>query len=192
MQELSIKRTPLSIPKKEINFSDLEGLDLHSGRSTIKNIIKLMLWKKKPVFLNGMPLNRNEVESKKKKKEDDHFYPFDLCNNSKINNRCNINSILNLCYFTKEENASKQDTPPSHWLRSKNEHINADKKRQRTFFESNLLPFDSIEDLENFEKQFVNEDGSFKPLKFNKDYQKFLKKRFEIFKRELNRLQNGK
>ena len=191
IKELAKNKKPLNIPKVHLTNDALTNIDMHAGRSTIRNAIKLMLWKREPTWINGIKLNRDEVESKKRKKEDDHFYPYDFFRKNILTEK-EVNNILNLCYLPKKENSSKGKNLPSEWLELRKKELKSISEDEKKFFLSNLLPFDSIGDLKNKEAGLSTQKKSIKPKKFKKHYQKFLKKRFERFQKEVNRLQNGK
>lgn len=191
MKKLAKNKKPLNIPKVDLKHEDIINTDMYAGRSTIRNSIKLMLWNRKPQWINGNELNRYEVESKKRKKEDDHFYPYDLCRKN-ILRESEVNNILNLCYLPKSENSIKSANLPSKWLDSRKKELKPKDEDEKQFFLSNLLPFESINKLKNNELGLTTQKGLIRPKKFKEYYQKFLKRRFELFQKGLNRLQKGK
>ena len=192
MKELAKNKKALNIERQEFSFDDLLNTDMHTGRSAVKNSIKLMLWKNEPVWINGEKINQSEVESTKKKKEDDHFYPYNIYQSNKEKIEENkINSILNLCYLPKTENASKQKDLPSKWLSLRRKELKSKKSDEKLFFTNNLLPFRSIKDLRLEETGLENKNGKIKPRNFNRHFERFLKQRAKLFTKELNRVQKG-
>ncbi len=191
MKELAKHKKPFNIPKADLKYEDLVNTDMHAGRSTIRNSIKLMLWNKEPTWVNRSKLNRYEVESRKRRKEDDHFYPYDFSRREILSEK-EINNILNLCYLPKLENSSKGKNLPSEWLELRKKVLRSGIGDEKLFFLSNLLPFKSINELKSKELELSTIKGLIKPQKFTKYYPKFLKKRFELFQNELNSLQKGK
>lgn len=189
MKELAMRKKPLNIPAENLEFSDLKDEDMHAGRSTIRNSLKLMLWSKEPQGTDGIKINREEIESRKRKKEDDHFYPYNLVDKGIIESE-EVNSILNLCFLSKTENAGKGKDLPSKWLEKRKTDLkNEDEKR---FFSSNLLPFKSIKELKRLEAKFTRNNGAIKSSRlFKEHYEEFLEQRSEKFQRELKRLQRG-
>jgi len=190
MKRLAKAGARLNIEKADLSFEDFKDSDIKTGRSSLGNAIKLMLWKHKPQWINGEKINRWEIESEKKKKEDDHFYPYDLFRKKVIGNE--INSILNLSFLSKGENLIKTNDLPFLWLERRKKEVGSKKREEKLFFISNLLPFGSIRDLRNSESTLLTKSEKIKPNIFRKYYRKFLKRRFELFKKELNRLQSGK
>lgn len=181
----------LNLRKADLTFDDLFNTDIKTGRSTIRNAIKLLLWSKRPKFINGIELNRDEIEKRKKKKEEDHFYPYNFYAKYNLLEENEVNTLLNLVFLTKEENAKKQDVPPSIWLEKRKKELKSTGGEEFEFFETCLLPFDSISNLKHAEMNFMNHKDLVKPLIFKKYYDKFLKKRYKILEKELKRLQRG-
>ncbi|MBI5253682.1 MAG: DUF262 domain-containing protein [Euryarchaeota archaeon] len=191
MKELAKHNKPLDIPKADLEFNEIMNTDMRAGRSTVRNAIKLMLWNKEPIWISGAEINRDEVESRKRRKEDDHFYPYDFYEEGVISNENEINSILNLCYLPKSENSKKRANLPSRWLEERKKSFKSKIEDEEQFFSSNLLQFKSIEKLRNKELELVTKNGSIKPNKFREYYRNFVEQRFELFKKELNHLQRG-
>ncbi len=190
MKELAEYNKSLNLPPVQLWLDDLKNTDIRSGRSTIRNSIKLMLWDKEPRWINGDPINPEEIESGKRKKEDDHFYPYDYYKAGVIGNE--INSILNLCFLPKTENARKKKILPSKWLEERKKELMPKIEDEKLFFTCNLLPFKSIEELKSFEDGLlIKRSTKPRPKLFKKKFDKFLKNRFKLFKKELNRLQRG-
>lgn len=181
----------LNLGKAKLNYQDLFDTDIKTGRSTIRNAIKLLLWTKQPKFINGEELNRDEIETRKKKKEEDHFYPHNFYAKHHLLEENEVNTLLNLVFLTKEENAKKQDVLPSVWLDKRKKELKSNYDDESEFFETSLLPFECISDLRNKENYLLNNNGSVKRLLFKKYYQKFLRKRYKILEKELKRLQRG-
>lgn len=181
----------LNLRKAELNFYDLFNTDIKTGRSTIRNAIKLLLWIKQPKFINGEELNRDEIETRKKKKEEDHFYPYNFYAKYNLLEENEVNTLLNLVFLTKEENAKKQDVLPSVWLNKRKNELKSNYDDESGFFKTSLLPFECVSDLRSEENHLLNNNNSVKRLLFKKYYQKFLKKRYKILEKELRRLQRG-
>ena len=194
MYRLAKKSALLRIKPYVVVYDEMKDIEIHAGRSSLKNAIKLMLWMKKPIWITGARLEKGDLETTKRKKEDDHFYAYDFSRKDIISEN-EINSMLNIIFLPKTFNCSKQKELPSVWLKKiKKEQINKEKnvikeKDEKRFFDRLLLPFDSIKDLEKYEADLVYRDGCIKKNKLNEHYQNFLEKRFELFKKELNNLQ---
>lgn len=189
MRDLAKYKESLRIPKADFNFYDLMETDINTGRSTLRNAIKLMLWGKEPRWLNGVKINREESELKKRKTEYDHFYAYNLHRKGIIGNE--INSILNLCFLPKSENVKKRESLPSRWLRKRKDKLPSKPVDEKQFFASNLLHFKSIAELEELETKLITRGGKIRAKQIRKYFNKFLNRRFELFEKELNRLQRG-
>ncbi|KXK53595.1 MAG: hypothetical protein UZ05_CHB002001073 [Chlorobi bacterium OLB5] len=163
-------------------------MNIHTGKSALKNSIKLMIWGRNPKWINNEIIYKHESDQKKSKKEDDHFYPYDLFKKGKYLNS-NINCLLNVIYLSKSLNSSKGNKLPSVWLKEKNSTVKNTKSEQY-FFKSQLLPFKDIKELEKFENKFKSGTNNINKS-FRASYSKFLKNRYILFQKELNQLQNG-
>ncbi|HMQ78028.1 MAG TPA: DUF262 domain-containing protein [Ignavibacteria bacterium] len=185
---LATKGTPLNLPKHTVTYNELSNVNIHTGKSALKNSIKLMMWLRSPKWINNETIYKHESDQKKSKKEDDHFYPFDLYKKNKYLNK-DINCLLNVVYLSKSLNGSKGNKLPSVWLKEKRKSIK-NYKSEQYFFKSQLLPFKDIKELEKFENKFINRYNSINK-NFKSNYSSFLKNRYTLFKKELNLIQNG-
>lgn len=190
MANLALYSKSLNLPKANLHYSDFEKVDLNTGRSTLRNAVKQMIWLQKPVWIDGSLIGRKDIERKTHQKEDDHFYPYNFMEKGYVGKE--INNILNLHFLPKAENDSKGKRIPSEWLAEKIKKDKFHNDAIRRYFRGNLLPFRSINDLRRFEKKFIRKKGRVWPTKFQKKYWTFLWKRYNVFIKELNRLQNGK
>ena len=189
MASLALNSKNLHLPKADLHYSDFEKVDLNTGRSTLRNAVKQMLWIQRPFWIDGSFINRKDVERKTHQKEDDHFYPYNFMENRYVGNE--INNILNLHFLPKDVNISKGKRIPSEWLSEKIKELKPNEARIRKYFKGNLLPFKSMRDLKYFEKKFIRKKGRVWPEKLKKSYRRFLWKRYDIFIKEFDRLQNG-
>ena len=190
MADLALNHKILNLPKTGLHYSDFEKVDLNTGRSTLRNAVKQMLWLQKPLWIDGLSIERRDVERKTHQKEDDHFYPYNFMEEGYVGKE--INNILNLHFLPKDVNSSKGKKIPSEWLSEKIKELKPTGDKIKEYFRRNLLPFKSIQDLRRFEKRFIRKKGHIWPEKFRKSYERFLWKRYNnFFIRELNRLQNG-
>jgi hypothetical protein len=189
MADLALYSRNLNLPRANLHYSDFEKVDLNTGRSTLRNAVKQMIWRQKPVWIDGSLVFRKDLERKTHQKEDDHFYPYNFMEKGYIGKE--INNILNLHFLPKVENDSKGKRIPSEWLTGKVKECKSHDNIIKKYFRGNLLPFKSIDDLRRFEKKFIRKKGRIWPKKFQKRYWTFLWKRYNIFIKELNRLQNG-
>lgn len=187
MKKLALSDRRLNIPIKKVYYSDFDNVELRTGRSTLRNVVRQTLWQQPPVFLNGMKIMREDKEVKKKNPEHDHFFPFNLSKKGMLGNE--VNHILNLHFLDGPENNRKGKKMPSQWLREREEEILPKPKDIESYFKSELLPFKSIKELEKFESAFSN-NINHELIKHR--YNKFLKKRFKLLSEALMRLQNGK
>lgn len=183
----------LRVPTVELDRWELQETNLHTGRATLRNALKLMLWNRPALWVDGKPVEHKVLGKHKTKKEDDHFYPYDLLAKNKIGQE--INSMLNICFLPKTENASKGKKLPSVWIDKLIKELELDDRDIRKFFKSQLLPFKSLSDLENKDWKYLsgdeaNIDGVQKRA-FERYFKKFLRKRFELIEKEFNRLQWG-
>lgn len=190
MKSLSVLNKRLGIPFKDVHYSDFTDVELRSGRSTLRNIIKQALWQQVPVFINGSKIMREDKESKFKNPEDDHFFPFDLFRKNILDS--DVNNIFNLHFLDGSENVAKGKKMPSKWLGDRIEEIKPNKAQIEKYFDSQLLPFKSYKDLKSHERAFSNFKRRSDKEKIIRRYERFLYKRFFLFKDVLNRLQNGK
>ncbi len=179
----------LNIPIQNIKKEDLVKISFGTGKSSVGNCIRLMLLSKRPYWLNGTP-SLIETESEKTKREGDHFYAHNLLSKNSIPEH-KVNSILNLIFLPRGENAGKQDFLPSDWLIEKREEYKPKKKEEENFFRSNLLCFNSISDLRKVELKLKRKSGAIKPKILAKYYENFLNKRFKLFSKELKKLQRS-
>jgi hypothetical protein len=189
MVALAIDRAELNLPKAKLYFSDFEKIDLNTGRSTLRNAVKQMLWLKSPVWIDGTPIARKDVDGKTHQKEDDHFYPYNSMEKGYIG--AEINNILNLNFLSKDQNISKGKKMPSEWLQERMEKFGANEKKIKDFFERSLLPFESLSSLKRYDKGFIGKKGKITPEKFEKRYWRFLWKRSKWFLEEFDKLQDG-
>ena len=190
MKELVQKEKRLSIPKKAVTWSDFKEVDLKAGRSTFRNIIRQVLWQQSPKFINGVPVQRTDMESKKKKPEDDHFFPFHLSREGILDR--NVNNILNLHVLDGTENIRKGKLLPSKWLEIRIEELKPKQRDIEQYFISQLLPFQTLEDLKRYEKPFREKRSKKQRAHCVARYRGFLRKRFYLFRNKLNLLQQGK
>lgn len=189
MRDLAINNSRLNMPFVAGKlFAKIQETDLRAGRSTYRNIIKQALWQQKPVFINGSPVSRDDVESGQHKPEDDHFFPYDLNRKGVIG--LEINKILNLHFLNGDENSKKRNNLPSKWLNERAEQIGSKQKDIKKYFDSQLLPFESLNDLKRYERAFRLK-GRARREEFARSYNRFLRKRFKLFEKVLIRLQNG-
>lgn len=190
MRALAERNSRLDIkPDKGQLFAKLREIDLRTGRSTYRNIVRQALWQQQPIFINGVPVNRAEVETEKHKPDDDHFFPYDWFKKGLIGPR--INNILNLHFLGRNENISKSNELPSKWLQNKIETIGPSPGDIKRYFKSQLLPFKTLRDVKRYEKAFLLKGKVKRRRKLKRDYERFLKKRFRLFEQTLTRLQNG-
>ena len=192
MKRLAIEETNLTIKKVDIVKSFFDTTDIKAGRSSVRNIVKLALWKQHPVYIDGNPTNRIDVETKQHSPEDDHFYPFDLYKKGVLGSE--VNNILNLHYLNKDQNIRKGKEVPSKWLKSEIEFYgNISIEKINNYLKSELLPFKDLKNLEQFDRPFLIRKKKKKKLnKIRSRFNTFLHKRFLIFKEIFNDLQAGK
>ncbi len=189
MKDLAQKRKKIKIGKAYFKYEDLKNIDIHTGRSSIRNAIKLMFWNLGPTWIDGTSINIDETASAKRKKQDDHFYPYNLSKQYKqIGN--SINSILNLNFIPQLKNASKNAYLPSYWYNQLKEKSTIED--QKKFFKTTLLPFKDINSLINAESHLGGRKRKLKINRFLKYYDEFLFKRFELFTKRISLLQSGK
>lgn len=189
MANLALCSKKLGLPKAKLYYSDFEKVDLNTGRSTLRNAIKQMIWRQKPIWIDGSLIERKDVERETHQKEDDHFYPHYFMEKGYAGKE--INNILNLHFLSKDENVSKGKRIPSEWLSERINKLKPSEDKIKKYFQRNLLPFKSLHDLRRFEKGFIRKKGRIWPQKFQKRCGTFLWKRYNIFIKELDRLQNG-
>src|ERR1700739_324643 len=191
MRALAKNNAGLKIPvATDKIFGKLREIDLRTGRSTYRNTIKQALWQQKPVFINGRQVSREDVESGQHKPDDDHFFPYSLSQKGMIE-RHKINNILNLHFLNHDENLHKSKSWPSEWLRKRINEIKPAQRNIRRYFRSQLLPFESMKGLKNYEKAFGLKGKAKKRKAFKTDFSRFLKKRYRLFEQTLTRLQKG-
>jgi hypothetical protein len=189
MRALAERNSRLSIPRATGQvFAKLQEVDLRTGRSTYRNIIKQALWQQKPVFIDGSPVRRSDVELGQHKPDDDHFFPYNLSRDGVIGSA--INNILNLHFLNHDENIRKSKQLPSKWMQRRIDEIQPKLGDIKKYFDSQLLPFKSVRELKRYEKAFRHK-GRARAREFARSYGRFLKKRFRLFERALIRLQNG-
>ena len=189
MVALALETKNLDIPKANLHFSDFEKVDLNTGRSTLRNAVKQMLWSQNPVWIDGTLIMRKDVEGKTHQKEDDHFYPYNFMEKGYIGKE--INNILNLNFLSKAQNISKGKKIPSEWLQEKIEEFGANEEKVKKYFKNNLLPFECLKDLKRYDKRFITKKGKVDPKKFERLYWRFLWKRFNVFIEKFDKLQDG-
>lgn len=189
MAALSLHRKGLKLPKADLHYSDFEKVDLNTGRSTLRNAVKQMLWTQEPFWIDGSLIKRKDIERKTHQKEDDHFYPYDYMRKGYVGKE--INNILNLHFLPKNVNISKGKKIPSEWLSENIRKLKPTEDKIKRYFKGNLLPFESTRDLRRFEKKFIRKKGRILLKKFEKRYETFLWKRYNVFIKEFDRLQNG-
>ena len=191
MRDLAEHNRALNIPKASSKiFAKVKGVDIRAGRSTYRNIIKQALWQQTPIFINGNKVSRDDVESGQHKPEDDHFFPYDLYHKGIAGQE--INNILNLHFLNGDENSRKKHRLPSEWLQERIQDIGADAGIVEKYFASQLLPFSNIKDLRRYERAFKSRGMKTRQRKFARSYQSFLWRRFKLFEKTLDRLQNGR
>ena len=190
MHLLSVSGKTISIDKKIIYPSDFDHVDLNSGRSAIRNIVRLALWQKKPKFINGEFVSRENVGIGQNNPENDHFYPFDLYRKDILES--NVNNILNLHLLDGSENVRKGKKIPSIWLGERMKENDFDERAMLKYFESQLLPFQTLKQLKSFERPFFRKGKKRYVEQVNRRFRSFLKKRFLLFKDLLEDLQDGK
>ena len=190
MRELAERNGKLNIPKASTKiFSKTKGVDLRAGRSTYRNIIKQVLWQQEPVFVDGEPIGRVDVESGQHKPEDDHFFPYDLYRKDIAGQE--INNILNIHFLNRIENRVKKNRRPSEWLQERIQKLEADAGAVEKYFASQLLPFKNVQQLKRYERAFSRK-GKTRQRVFARSYQSFLWRRFKLLAKALERLQNGR
>ncbi len=112
MRALAKRNSRLSIPRATGQvFAKLQEVDLRTGRSTYRNIIKQALWQQQPVFIDRSRVSRSDVELGQHKPDDDHFFPYNLSRDGIIGSA--INNILNLHFLNHDENIRKSKQLPS-------------------------------------------------------------------------------
>jgi hypothetical protein len=191
MRDLAEQNHKLNIPKASMKvFARVKDVDLRAGRSTYRNTIKQALWKQTPIFINGNKVSRNDVELGQHKPEDDHFFPYDLCRKRIAGQE--INSILNIHFLNGDENSRKKHHLPSKWLQERIQEIGADAGIVEKYFVSQLLPFKNLQELKRYERAFKCRGLKVRQKQFARDYPSFLRKRFKLFKKVLDRLQDGR
>lgn len=191
MYDLAKRNHKLNIPKASTKiFAKIQGVDLRAGRSTYRNIIKQALWQQAPIFINGKRVSRDDVESGQHKPEDDHFFPYNLYRKGVAGQE--INNILNIQFLNGDENSRKKKQLPSEWLHGRIQDIGADADQVERYFDSQLLPFRNINDLRRYERAFKNKGLKAQQIGFARGYHLFLWKRFKLFEKALDRLQNGR
>lgn len=182
----------LNIPAADLKIDEFIAANIKTGRSTIKNSMKLMLWRQDPAWLNGETISRGEVELKTKRKEDDHFYAYDLFRKGHLSKNDSIDSILNLCFLPKDENIRKRTEIPSVWLEKRKKELGSvSKEDEKSFFKTHLLPFKSIQQLKEFERHVLTVRHKIKNQELKKSYAKFFKRRFNIIEKAFSSLQRG-
>lgn len=190
MKNLAKSNIHLNLSKVVIGFSKLADIDLRTGRSTLRNIMKQALWQQCPVFVNGTSISRDDVELGQHKPEDDHFFPYDLYRKGLIGNE--INNILNIHFLNKDENIRKGKKLPSEWLKERIDKVSASPKDFKKYLESQLLPFKDLKGIRWSEKALKSKNNNIKKKEFLRNYWGFLWRRYKIFRRVLDRLQDGK
>lgn len=191
MHDLAEQNHKLNIPKASPKiFAKVKGVDLRVGRSTYRNIIKQALWQQSPIFINGNKVSRDDVESGQHKPEDDHFFPYDLCRKGIAGQE--INNILNIHFLNGDENSRKKHHLPSEWLQERIQNIGADAGIVEKYFVSQLLPFKNLKELKKYERAFKCRGLKARRKQFARSYQGFLWRRFKLFEKVIDRLQNGR
>ncbi len=192
MKLLALKNIKLNIPKASLwKFNKIvEDGDIRSGRSTYRNIFKQALWQQNPVFIDGEPVSREDKETEQHKPEDDHFFPYYLHKRRMAGSE--INNILNIHFLNRDENRTKTKKLPSEWLEERIEKEKPDQKAIEKYFKSELLPFKTLGELKRYERPFMLKTPKAVQKQFEKNYERFLRKRYELFQKALIRLQDGK
>ncbi|OGY91186.1 MAG: hypothetical protein A3B31_01095 [Candidatus Komeilibacteria bacterium RIFCSPLOWO2_01_FULL_53_11] len=190
MQELadhdrSLKLPPVTKPE----LSEFKGIDLRTGRSTLRNLIKLALWSSKPTFINNQEVKPQDIESQHSMPQYDHFYPSNLL--KKGIGEENINNILNLHYLDKPTNVRKYEKLPSVWLEQEIKKLKPTSNAVKKYFKSELLPFESLSDVKKFEKGLFQKRIKSRKEAFEKIYTRFLKQRHRLFLDVLEKMQKG-
>lgn len=190
MKKLAKYGTPLRLEKVSLGKSYFESTDIRAGRSSVRNIVKLAIWKQGPKHVDGSPVNREDVETRQHKPEDDHFYPYHLYKERILGKE--VNNILNIHFLNKKENIRKGKEIPSQWLGKEIEfYKNIDKGKIKKYFDSQLLPFRHQKDLKKFDSPFQLKKSRKMKAKIQARYRRFLDKRFHEIQSALNKLQNG-
>ncbi|MBU6414750.1 DUF262 domain-containing protein [Patescibacteria group bacterium] len=191
MKRLATEETGLTIKKVDIVKSFFDATDIKAGRSSVRNIVKLALWRQKPVYIDGSPVNRIDLETQQHGPEDDHFYPFDLYRKGVLDSK--VNNILNLHYLNKDQNVRKGKEIPSRWLKSEIEfYKKISNEKINKYLKSELLPFKSIKKVEQFDRPFLIRKRGRNVKRMRSRFNTFLHKRFLIFREVLNDLQAGR
>lgn len=81
---------------------------------------------------------------------------------------------------------------PSEWLQERINDIGANRSAIEKYFASQLLPFKTIKDVRRYERAFKNKGVRARQRSFAISYQRFLERRFKLFEKTLDRLQNGR
>jgi len=190
MQKLACHGSSLGLGKVKLGKSYFESTDIRAGRSSVRNIVKLAIWKQGPKHVDGSPVNREDVETRQHKPEDDHFYPHHLCKQGLLGNE--VNNILNIHFLNKNENVRKGKEAPSEWLDSEIEFYgNIAKGEIKKYFYSQLLPFSNQGNFRKFDRPFRLKKNKKMKAKIQARYRRFLDKRFHEIRWALNKLQNG-
>lgn len=171
----------------DITYNFLRNVDRKAGRSSLRNAVKLMLWQMTPRWINGEKIVRKDYESPERNKEDDHFYSRKFCLDRNISEEI-ADSILNMIFLGRQVNESKGKERPSRWLRKKIDEITPSEELVDKFFKTQALPFSSYRDLSEKEGRSDLNDKN----EFARYFERFMKRRAEVFAGILNSLQNGK
>jgi hypothetical protein len=191
MKKLARNSLSLRIKPYTPTFDEIKNLEIRAGRSSLKNALKLMLWLRKPIWITGDKITKGNIETNKRKKEDDHFYAYDFFKKGYIEEN-DINSILNLLFLPKTVNCAKYKALPSVWLRDVKDDQKISRVNEESFFDKAFLPFESVKELEDFEDGLLYRDGKVKKLLLREAYQDFLQKRYQRFEKEIKSLQEGR
>lgn len=189
MKNLAEKNLKLNLPFVSSKiFAKLKEVDIKTGRSTYRNIVKQALWQQEPYFINGVAVERTDVESRKHEPEDDHFFPFNLMKRGIAGQE--INNILNIHFLEKVENIRKGKRRPSEWLEEEVKKTGASPRDVARYFKSELLPFETLRELKKYDN-FFDLKGRARQKEFARRYKRFLLKRYKKFEKVFTRLQNG-
>lgn len=190
MKKLARSGTSLGLKVVDLGKSYFESTDIKAGRSSVRNIVKLAIWKQGPRHIDGSTVNREDIETRQHKPEDDHFYPYHLYREGFLSD--NVNNILNIHFLNKDENIRKGKETPSKWLKSEVEFYgNISQKKIQKYFDSQLLPFTSQRNFEKFDHPFLMKNNRNMKAKIQSRYSRFLDKRFYKIWWALKDLQEG-
>lgn len=191
MRRLALEGKPLGLGKVDVGRAYFDATDIKAGRSSVRNIVKLAIWKQAPKHIDGSLVNREDVETRQHKPEDDHFYPYHLYRQALLG--AEVNNILNIHFLNKNENVRKGKEAPSQWMEAEiTFYGNINQKQLKNYFESQLLPFSSKKIFITFDRPFRRRKDRRMKKKMRSRYQRFLQKRFYALRKSLHALQDGR